>query len=451
MIQRIRNLLGPLWWYTALMLGVSQIGNLVSFCIGAFLVPDVIGKEQLGALPAVMQLAGFVACPLSIVIGTGLKYVSLFQAKGEHGRVKQLLRDMMVAAVVLSFLVAFSVWQSRGGIQDRLHFRSNGVVWMVAGVGVISCWLPLVQMAAQGLFRFYPLIMSSVVAPVVRLAAILLFLREFQVAGYMAATLISTASIVLFLGWSVRHSLAPRIAAESYGAYRPEMFRYLLLLGAGVLVANLQGAVEPWVIRQRLSAHDSAGSYIVWLFGNIPAYVAPVMGSFLFPLVSAKHTTGSSTQRMHWQSLGVVLAIGVVLVLMFALGSGRLLDLRASWRTYADFAPYVWQVALVTSISAFIGIHMTHENACGRFTYLWYYVPVVLLEVGLLYGLMGWEFFRPHLPADMWAWVNGFIRRDLQFVLLFMIGSRVALFVAVLAQVWMRREAAEPSATRLGV
>ncbi|MDI6775225.1 MAG: hypothetical protein QME60_07535 [Verrucomicrobiota bacterium] len=430
------------------MLVISQAGNLVNFYIGVFLAPDALREEQLGAVLPLLQLAGFVGVPLSVVIGTALKYVNVFQANGEYGRVKKLLRDMCWVAVVLSVLVAVYVGHSRGFIQARLKIGDSGIIWMVAGIAVISCWLPLVQMAAQGLLKFYPLIVSSVVAPVARLAAIVILIRQFQVLGYLAASFLSIVSVVLFLGWSVRHSFGKKIPAERYGAYLPEMSRHLLLMGLCVLGANLQTMVEPWVIRHRLSLHDSAGYYMVAMFGNIPAYVAPVMAPFLFPLVSARHATGGSTRRMHLQSLAVVLLIAATLITILALSGRLILEIRPSWRAYAAFAPYMWQAAVVASLSAFVGIHITHENARGRFAYLRYYVPVILLEVVALYGLMGWEFFRPFLPAVIFGAVDGLVVRNLQFVLGFMIGARVLLFLGVCAEVLWRNSAAHPGIGR---
>ena len=84
--------------------------------------------------------------------------------------------------------------------------------------------------------------------------------------------------------------------------------------------------------------------------------------------------------------------------------------------------------------------HRLPQGYVGRFRYLWYYGPLVVCEFAALYGLMGWSFFQPWLPATLWHWVDGHVVRDLQFILNVMIGSRAFLALAIfLDSTWGQR------------
>ena len=45
----------------------SRAGDLVSVCIGLFIVPDMIAEEKLGTVLPLVKLAGLVGVPLTVV------------------------------------------------------------------------------------------------------------------------------------------------------------------------------------------------------------------------------------------------------------------------------------------------------------------------------------------------------------------------------------------------
>ena len=74
---------------------------------------------------------------------------------------------------------------------------------------------------------------------------------------------------------------------------------------------------------------------------------------------------------------------------------------------------------------------MAHESACRRFRYLRYLLPLVLLEVTLLYVLMGWGALKGLLPPSAWGFVDGLFTSDLGFVINFMLAARLVMAVGV--------------------
>jgi len=424
-IATIKRRLGSLWWHTLLMSVVARVGDVINWYIGSFLVMDLVSKDKLGAILPLTRLATFFALPLTIVLAAALKYFSVFEVAGEHGKIKRMLRDLAILTGLLSVIVALYLLFGKGFIQERLRFEDPRIIWLVGVMAILTCWNPVARTAAQGLKRFYRLIILGVGAPVVRLVVVVLLLRQFQVAGYLAGSVASALVVLLFLSGGLRQHVSRDIQSQSYREHFPEMWRYALPVGIGILATTLQLTMEPWIIRQRLPEAQSAAYYAAMMFGSIPMILGSAIIPFLFPLVSEKHERGESTRDMHMQTLGIVFLVGILTTLALVFFSDDILGLRASWRAHLHAAPIVWQVGLVMTLHMVMQCHIQHENACRRFRYLKYYAPTVVLEVVLLYSLMGWSVFKPWLPEGLWRSVNGFVVRDLQFIVLFMIAARL--------------------------
>ncbi len=457
-LKSLQGRLGVLWWYSLLMFVCARAGDLVNFYVTMFLLPAYVSKERLGLVMPLLQLAAFVAVPQAILIRTALKYVNVFEVAGEKGKTKALLRDLLLLSALFSAGLAVYLWSLRDFIGLRLRVEGTAAIWLVIGLSIVLYgWMPVVRMLAQGLKRFYSLIVSGLLYPVVRLGLVLLLLARFQVVGYLASILLATVVVMLFLLWGARRTFSAAVRAESYRAHWREMGRFLAPCAVLTAVLGLQLAAEPWIIRQRLPELDSAGYFVVASLGNVSLFALSAVMPFLFPLVAERHERGESTRRMHLQVVGLSLAVTVALAILFALAGPLILRLHPAWRPYAGYAPFLWQFAIVAGIGALVDSHTTYESACGRFKFLWYVAPVVLLEIVVLQAFMGWTFFQPFLPAGLWGAVNGWVRRDLQFIVGCMLLARLVLIAGVAGETWVgvRRERRErrfhPAATPGGV
>lgn len=438
-LRRLKGRLGTLWWHSMLMFGVSRLGDVINLYIGAFLVPAILSQKQLGMVLPLMQLGLFVAVPVNIVSQTAAKYMNVFKTHDEIGKIKTLLRDMILLTVCYSLVIIVCLWFGRDFIGARLKFEDPMIIVLVACIGVTSCWSPTVTMASQGLKTYYRLTISRVVGPLTRLAVVLLLLERLGVVGYLSATFASSIALVLFLLGGIHRYLARSVVAESYRKHLKEMWKYLLPVGLTVLLAALQRTIEPWIIRQRLPEIDSAGYYVAAVFGLVPSYIVGAILPFLFPVVSERHELKQSTRKIHIQALIVIAVFGLALVALFFFAGGFILSQRPSWRVYAEYAPFMWRLALVTTLNSVFMCHIWHENACRRFRYLRYYAPVVLTEVIVLYVLMGWGLFKPWFPSNLWDAVHVLEVRNLNFIVQAMLVSRLVVMACVVFEICSKK------------
>ena len=88
------------------------------------------------------------------------------------------------------------------------------------------------------------------------------------------------------------------------------------------------------------------------------------------------------------------------------------------------------------TLQGIIAAYVSHENACSKFAYLKFLVPTILLEIVVLYGVMGWDFFRGRIPTDVWQSVENLIPPRLDFAVGLMMLSRMVLCLFVGAAMW---------------
>ena len=136
--------------------------------------------------------------------------------------------------------------------------------------------------------------------------------------------------------------------------------------------------------------------------------------------------------------------LGVGIAFFFGLCSNSIFALKQSWSEHMNYAGFVWQIALITTMDVLIRCHAMHETACHRFTFLRYLCPLVLAEIGTLafWGCLEASQYKNVLPI-------GILTRTLSlgFFVDVMLVSRICIILFMLNS--LRRNPVEPiSGTR---
>ena len=294
------------------------------------------------------------------------------------------MRDLGLVTSVMSAVVLVVLALCWDGIRTDLHLESDLLLWLLAGTTVVTCLRPIIMQVSQGLGHHYRIVLGRLLSPIARLIAIVLLLDSLQVAGYVAGNFAASLTSFAILFWGVARYVAKGGLMEGYKDRHREMLVYMGLTALTIVPVAAQKVAEPWVIRSSLSAADSAGYYIATMFGNIPLWLTQAVVPFIFPFVSERFEKGLSTSRMHLQTLAFVLLVGGGVTLFLAFAGAGVLGLRSSWGEYVQYAPFMWQTALVATLSVLLNCHAIHEAACKRFGFLLFLVPLVLCELAIL-------------------------------------------------------------------
>ena len=435
---QIKERLGPLWWYSAVMFGVQRLGDLINIYIGLWLVPQWIPASQLGALLPLGQIGALLGLPLAIILTPFLKFVNVFAAKGEMGKVKALIQDVLAIVAISSVGVALYTYWVCPLVFERMRVSGGGLVWLLCGLAITSALAPVLSNALQSLRNFRVMAVSGLIPPPIRLVALWLLLPMLGLVGFFGTQLLIAVIGIGIAAWGLRSVLSPTVPRESYRGHLREMGLFTLPLLFTTVAGSIQGTTETFVIRHFLPDEQSAAYYLISRFTDIPAAIWGAVGMAYFPLVSERHEQGKETGRMLRNTIAFMLLAGGAVGLALSLSADWLLGLTAAWRVYQ---PYSWLMGMLmfrTMMWLVFATFSTHEWACRRFRFAWYGVPLSLIEAGLLYGLTGIGFFRPYLPVRWWDALSSIHAGRLDFVVTVMLCWSVVYVLCIGIHVWIR-------------
>lgn len=429
-----------IWKYSMLMLVLSKIGDLSNFYVSMFLVMDSVTQKDLGAILPLQNLTGLAAVPLTVTTIVGIKFIHLFESQGAHGKTRRLLRDITIFNTFLTLLMLGYTFKGFRFVADRMNIEGHAILWALLGLATTNAWMPLMQNFAKGLKQWKTLILTTnVLGPTVRVLGMALLLGSFGVAGYLSAQMIRNLTVIGIFAWGTfRHLRRHTAPMVSYRDHLPEMRAFLFPILLLTTINCLQNTVEPWVLRQRLNEMDSGAYYYLNTLGNIPRYLSGAILPFIFIFVADKHERGQSTTRLHLQTMAVTLIGGIGASLLLAWIKDPLTAFRPTWAQYAAYTPYLFTVCVTQALQSTITIHLAHENASRRFGYLLYYLPVLFVEIGILYGLNLWHLARPYLPATLWHWVHQNLAFSFGGTITFLLLQRILLSLLITIQLWRR-------------
>lgn len=437
-VETVRHRLGDIWWYTAVLFVVQRIGDLVNIFIGLWLVPRWISQTELGAILPLGQVGVLLGLPLAVVLGVFGKFATTFAAKGDIGKVKALLLDVLALSACLSVLIAgYTYWVSPF-IIERMRVGGGGLVWLLSGLAVTSALVPVLATAQQAVRGFRWFAVNALAVPVLRLALLGALLPALGIVGYFSAQLLTALGCAAIFIWALWQVLSPSVTRDSYRQHIREMSRYSIPVLAMTVLGVVQSTTELFVIRHRLPDVESAAYYMISRFAEIPGALWGALMIPFFPAISAHHEDGRDTGRILTLAVVGSLLAGGCVAGMLVWGSGWLLGLKAEWSVYRPYDWLMGVLALRSVVLIPVGCLTVHEMACRRFGYAWFIGGLSLLEAGLLYGLTGVGFFQPYLPESWMRELLSLRACRLEFVTGVMLAYAVLSLLFLLAHMRMR-------------
>ena len=437
--DHIKERLGPLWWYSGVMFGVQRLGDLINIYVGLWLVPQCIPASQLGALLPLTQVGALLGLPLAVILIPFLKFTNVFAAKGEMGKVKALLQDMLVIVAVSSIGVAIYTYWATPLVLERMRVGGSGLIGLLCGLAIINALAPVLSNALQSLRNFRTMAILCLIPPPIRLAVLWLTLPVLGIVGYFGVQFLAAVIGIAIAAWGLRSVLSPRVKRETYREHLREMGIFTLPL----LVLNVGGAIqatcEMVVIRHVLPDADSAAFYIISRFAEITFGIWGAVSIVFFPFVSERHEQGLSSDRTLHHAMLFTLAAGGLMGLALTCRADWLLGLTPAWCVYRPYSWLMGFLVLRTVLFQTVSCFVLYEIACRRFRFVSLIVVLQLIEAGVLYGLTHIGFFQPYLPSFWWAILASIPACRLDFVAAVMLGLAVLQILGVLAILALRK------------
>lgn len=438
LFNQLHQRIGDFWWYSLMVFVACRAGDAIQAFIGLWLVPKYVGTGELGAVLPLQQLSGLFAVPLAVLATVFAKYVNVYATRGEYGKVKCLVRDVLAASAALFAVSIAAAYLTVPFFYERLRVVSGSLTVLVLAAGFASNIASIFTAALQGLKMFKTITVQNLIGAPIRLVTLLVAVPFRALSGYMLGQATPPAACSLLAFGSLRRRLAAQPCDTAWRKDLPEMWRYLWPYAVCTLAGTFAGALTATVYRQRLPEIESAAYYMLTRFSDIAGFVATSIGMILFPLASEAHERGAENRRLMWHSLLATLAGSLLLAAVFAVAGGPFFSLTETWRPYLPYVRLlpVLTVALGVGLSA--GVVANYELACNRIGATVLLVTANLAFALLLIALTGCEFFRGTLP-DAWVdWLAALKVARLSVVTYLTLAMGIALLSALLAMTCLR-------------
>ena len=406
LLDRLHGKLGDLWWYSLMIFIACRSGDVIQAFIGLWLVPKYVGQEELGAVLPLQQLSGLFAVPLAILATVFAKYVNTYATRGEYGKVKSFIHDVLRAACAVFLLCIGAAYLIIPHFYERLNVASGMLTVLILAAGFATNVASLFTSALQGLKKFRTMTVQNLIGAPIRLVTLLVAMPFRALSGYILGQATPPATCSLLAAYSLHKDLKSTPLDTSWRKDLPEIWRYLWPVAVYTAFSVLFNALQATVFRQRLAELESAAYYVITRFTETAGYIGITFSLVLFPLASEAHEKGRQGISLTMKSLCVTMAFTVGIAVVFHCLGGWILSLTEEWSRYLPYARLLPWWALYAGLASVVGFLLTSEIACRRFVVPALYVVVNGLWTATLISLAGSSFFNGILSPETVAWMQ---------------------------------------------
>lgn len=430
--QKIQARIGIFWWYAIILFFVQRLSDVVNAFVGLWLVPRYVPPEELGAVLPLAQIGGVLGLPLSILFVPFLKFLNEYSTRGEYGKVKRLLLNVLVVSgcfFVLTLLYAQFIMPL---VFERMRVGIGSLSLLIIMTGIVGATVPVFTNALQALKRFRMIAVINLLMAPLRLLTMLAFMPFRALSGYFLGQFLPALMTIPLSLYGLRRDLSRNVQSEPYWRQDwQKIVAYTIPVALVMSVGTFQSTVESFVIRHRLLDMDSAGYYVISRFAEIGSYVSLTLIFVMFPMVSELHVQGRKAVHLLWQALSGILITGFALVLTFTFAGTWLLGLLPVWAEYVAYAQYLPILTIIFVLRASMGFVANYEMACSRFFFVGYMSSIACIECLFLYAVTGYSFFEGRLPSRWVDWMASLDAARLNFLLRVMLISTLATLMAM--------------------
>jgi O-antigen/teichoic acid export membrane protein len=385
MLARLRSLSGSDTGRAAGMAGAVLAGNVVA--LGFTVVfARVLGQAGYGSLAALVSTFIILMVPGSALQTTVAREVSAAIAAGDAsagGGVRRWLQRLALLAVAVTVVSVFG----RDVVAKVIGVDEHP--WGAAGaLPAGALWLMLsVERGALQAFQRYRLVGASIVIEqVARLGfGLALVGVGADVSGAFLGTPLALVTVVLALALPLNRQLRG-VAPASWAGHRLRDLarRAAVPIAALALVAWLQDGHV--IVVKHLASSDDAGA---WGAAAVAAkaimWVAIGLGLYLVPEAARRSRSGEDARGILVRTLGIVAALAVPMLLVFAVAAGPLLSIVFDVHGSAEALPWL---GLAMSLLALSYLATQFQLALHRARFIAVLVaaavaqPLLLLAIG---------------------------------------------------------------------
>lgn len=374
--------------HAILLFLAMRIGDFVNVAAGMWFVPKYVQPEDIGAVLPITSFATFLSLPVFAFAMTVMKEAACLSATGERGRIKSLLYGVFVAVAVATVVVLGVTAVLMPRFLELMRVSDGIAGFLVVAASFLGCVAPVYTDALQSLKRFRSLAAIEVGGSFVRFLVMLAVMPVRALAGYFAGQAALPVFRIAGSVFMLRRDMS--IMAEPFwnrDAVRRMTTAFGLIL-AYQSIPMAASLLEQSMIRTALSSIDSAGYYMVSRFADFLHYLTFPLLLVMFPYTAAAARKGVSTCPYVIKCSAVTLAVSMLMAVAYAFFGEELLSLMPNGENYIAYVKYMPWLVLINVLTTCQVFYANAEVSAGRFGFLWWFVPLHLIYMGVLtFGL----------------------------------------------------------------
>ena len=367
--------------------------------VGLWLVPKYVPPSELGAVAPLMQLASFLAIPITAFANTFRNEMTHLSVNKEFGKLKTLMRGVFIASAVFLFLAIITARLIMPAFLERIRIAEGSLGLIIIATSFVSAVSPIYSCALQTLKKFKAQSLISIIGAPIRLIAMLVTMPIRALCGFF----IGQASVPIFTITASVLTLKKELSVKAEAYWGKETFKkfsklFFIFLSIGIIDGFFL-LVEATTLRQRLCDLDSAGYYMASRFSEIANFLSATLLFTIFPFTAEKAAKGENTSPLVIKSIIANSAFCALLSLPFVFFGKNILSLLPHGDQYSAYwwaIPWMIGITFLCSIMAF---YLTAEFSANRFKFLKWYLPIDLAYPILLLFITGHGYFADIIPA----------------------------------------------------
>ncbi len=401
LFDRLHARLGDFWWYSLMLFCACRAGDAIQAYIGLCLVPKYVGQDELGAVMPLQQLSGLFAVPLAILATVFAKYVNTYATRGEYGKVKSFIRDVLLVACVAFLFCIATAYVVIPHFYERLNVQEGLLTVLILASGFATNISSLFTSALQGLKKFKAITVQSLIGTPIRLVTLMVAMPVRALSGYILGQTTPPAACSILAACSLHRDLRTTTVDTAWRKDIPEIWRYLWPVAIYMGVCAILSSVNATIYRQRLPDIESSAYYMLTRFAETAGYIGSSIMMVLVPLASEAHEKGKNNLRILAQTVIASIGCASALALIFVVAAKPLFAAVETWKAYAPYSFLLAPQTLATGIIIASGMIVAYEMACRRFRIAAVALILNFLWNAFLVTFTGADFFHGILPESL--------------------------------------------------
>jgi O-antigen/teichoic acid export membrane protein len=405
MLKNIKNKIGDLWWYSAMLFLACRIGDVVQTFIGLWLVPKYVGPNELGAIIPIQQLTAFFTIPLTALGIVFTKYVNTYATHKEYGKVKSFIKDTIFASTFIFLICIVIAYFLIPHFYSRLNITSGSLTILILSSGFICNISTLFSNALQGLKKFKVITFINFIGAPIRLITLIIFMPFRALSGYMLGQTSPAATSGIISAMILKRELKAINTDTTWRRDIPHILKYFTPLMIYLAFSSLFGTILTSIYRQRLPELESAAYYILSRFAEVASYAGTSIAIVLFPLAAEAHEIGKENIKILNHTITTTALITIPIATFFYFFGWTIFSFFDTWLIYRNYTYLLPWITFNCGAGAIIHVAISYEMACRRFSIAFLITAINTIVTFIIISFTGYEFYRGLLPDNIVDWM----------------------------------------------